>query len=121
MFIRPNDQHSIKLKAGHSVRYTNISFPLEHLEQFQQNFFEEDPYFWGGQDIQPRVVSLTEHQLHEMSLAAQKLSRSSRSRLLLEWFMCELFRIIELPNKSPSTLALWLEKALQEVQPSTFH
>jgi AraC family transcriptional regulator, dual regulator of chb operon len=116
IFIRADDEHAIKIKQDASVRYSNIAFRLEHLVEFQLRLFKDAPNFWGGEDPLPLCLTLTPNQLSDMSLATQKLIRSDKTRLYMEWFLCELFRVIETSLTPPSPLPIWLQQALHEAQ-----
>ncbi len=120
-FIRPDDLHSIKSRAKHHCKFVNVAFSLQDLMAFKNRYFEDDHQFWGGTAKVPLMMSLNAMQLLQLENTVEKMLYQSKSALMLDWFLTDLFRILSPTQALPTNLPSWLSNALIEIKkPANF-
>ena len=86
-----------------------------------KRLFPNDESLWEEESALPKKVAVSNAQLLELANTIETLRRTPQSRLMLEWFLCEMFRILNPYEKKSSDIPSWLQNALREIQePSHF-
>jgi AraC family transcriptional regulator, dual regulator of chb operon len=116
IFIRPDDVHFIRSHFKKKCHFVNVAFSYQKLIDFKERFFNNDPNFWSGNEIYPQKISLNSIQLLELKETVDKMLLHSKSELMLEWFLTDLFRILTPGTLVNKNLPSWLSNALNEIK-----
>jgi AraC family transcriptional regulator, dual regulator of chb operon len=115
IFIRPSDSHSIKHIANGEMTFVNLAFSSEDWLVFKKRFFSNEDNFWGGHQILPMEMKLNDIQILQLAETVDKLKQQSKSALMLEWFLADLFRILTPSQQINENIPSWLSQALTQV------
>jgi hypothetical protein len=116
VFIRAQDTHQIRCYQRGVLQFVNIAFDTKYVLNFKERFYKDENYFWGGSADLPLSQKLNDIQLNQLSESMEKIFNEKRTPLMLEWFLVDLFRILNMSVSSNLDIPNWLSEALEKIK-----
>ncbi len=116
--IRPVDTHSLTFANNNQLQLVNVAFRKEEFDSIITGYPEARDSFWRRLDRQPLALQLSPRKQNNLSLSADLLLDGEKTKMMLHWFLLDLFRILQddVSECAEPTLPGWLQSALLEIQ-----